>query len=198
MNDLIALLDMDGTIADLDSALERGLAKLAAPGEEPPPPYSPTNTDPPHIDARKTLLKRQPGFWRNLPPLQLGFDIVKMLVALKFEVHVLTKGPQNTTSAWTEKVDWVHQWLPGTPVTITRDKSLVYGRVLVDDWPPYFEAWLKVRPRGLVICIAHPWNEAIDDPRVIRYDGTNLDQVRDALLYAKNRPAGPQPPERDE
>ena len=126
-------------------------------------------------------MRRQPGWWRNLPRLKLGFDMLAELRALSFEIHVLTKGPLGTPSAWTEKLEWCQQHLPGVPVTITMDKGLVYGKVLVDDYPPYVERWLTWRPRGLVVLPAQPWNAGFTHKNAIRYDGHNLEEVRAAL-----------------
>ena len=39
------------------------------------------------------------------------------------------------------EAQWCQHHLPGVPVTITMDKGLVYGKVLVDDYPPYVERW---------------------------------------------------------
>ena len=73
---------------------------------------------------------------------------------------------------------------------------MVYGRVLFDDWPPYFEKWLAVRPRGLVVCLAHPWNAAFakggpkEHPNVVRYDGSDVLELRYALERAQGRAPG--------
>lgn len=106
---------------------------------------------------------------------------------------MLTKGPKSTPNAWSEKVEWCTKHLPGRLVTLSSDKSLVYGRILVDDWPPYFEKWLQVRPRGLVICVAQPWNIAYDrggyeeGGNVLRYDGANREELRERIHAAFNR-----------
>ncbi len=119
--------------------------------------------------------------------------MVEELRALGFELHVLTKGPRSTPNAWSEKVEWCAEHLPDANVTVTGDKSLVYGRVLVDDYPPYFTRWLEVRPRGLVVCVAHPWNEgfakggAQAHPSVLRYDGENRAELRQRLARAYER-----------
>jgi len=64
-------------------------------------------------------------------------------------------------------------------VTLTEDKGLVYGKVLVDDWPPYIERWLTWRPRGLVIMPARRWNATFTHPQVLRYEfGRN-----DGIIY---------------
>lgn len=190
MEDRIALIDLDGTVADYDRAMATEMAKLAAPEEDPPETVDFDSPKEPHIKAREELIRRQPGFWRNLPRLELGFEIVEDLEAVGFGLHVLTKGPTRTTSAWTEKVEWCHEHLPQAAITITQDKALVYGRILVDDWPPFMTSWLSVRPRGLVVCVAHPWNAGVDHPSVFRYDGTNREELRVRLRQAWNRVSG--------
>jgi 5'-nucleotidase len=184
-SELVALVDMDGTLCDYDGAMLRDLERLRSPGD---PLVLPDNDDMhPWLRERRDLIRRQPGWWRNLPKLKLGFDVFGELRELGFEVHVLTKGPVSTPSAWTEKLEWCQQHLEGVPVTMTMDKGLVYGKVLVDDWPPYVERWLQWRPRGLVVLPAHPWNEGVSRPNAIRYDGSNLAEVREALERIKER-----------
>jgi 5'(3')-deoxyribonucleotidase len=190
--DQVALIDLDGTVADYDGEMARGMRDLKSPGE---PDFPGWDDVPNHIEARRNLIKRQPGFWRGLPRLELGFHVVEELRALGFMLHVLTKGPKATTSAWTEKVEWSREHLPDAFVTVTQDKSLVYGKIFVDDFPPYFEAWLTVRPRGLVVCVAHDWNGEYtkggtkEHPNVFRYNGANREELRQALQRAYVRKA---------
>jgi 5'-nucleotidase len=90
--------------------------------------------------------------------------------------------------AWKEKLEWCREHLDEkTPVTITENKSLTYGRLLFDDWPEYYRPWLKQRPRGLVVALEHPWNKDETHPRVVRYDGSNLDEIRKAVQAAYDR-----------
>lgn len=63
-------------------------------------------------------------------------------------------------------------------VTVTEDKSLVYGKILVDDSPEYLLGWLEHHADGLGVVPAQPANKGFEHPKVIRYDGTNLDEVR--------------------
>lgn len=191
--DHIALVDLDGTVADCDGALRDAMQTLRSPGE---PAYADRyqgSAEPPYIEARRKMVQRQPGFWRNLKKIPLGFEVVDELRKTGFQLHVLSKGPRKNGSAWGEKLEWSIEHLPDATVTVTGDKSISYGRVLFDDFPPYFLAWLKVHPRGLVICLAHPWNEefkkggAQAQPNVIRYDGSDVIELREALVRARDR-----------
>jgi 5'-nucleotidase len=188
----IALIDLDGTVADYDTAMAAWMQKIQGPDEE---PYISRfdvkgKFEPDHMRARRLLIQNYPGFWRNLNELELGMHIVEDLRAIGFGLHVLTKGPRESVAAWTEKVQWCQQHLPDATVTISGDKSLVYGRVLVDDWPMYFMKWLDVRPRGLVVCVKQSWNETVSHPNIIHYDGSNRDELRERLKTAYNRESG--------
>lgn len=188
MEDRIALLDLDNTLADYRGSLQQGMLALASPDE---PPWVPLDRgkEPAWIKARRNLITHQAGWWRDLPPLTLGMDILDACMSIGFRVHILSKGPRHHPIAWAEKVAWVDANLPpGTPLSLSDDKSLVYGRVLADDWTPYTDPWLRARPRGLVVQPAQPWNEGLEHhPRVLRYDGTNRAAMRAALQRAYDR-----------
>lgn len=121
--DHIALIDLDGTVADFDGAMRKAEARLRSPQE---PIYDGRHDDAPdYIDARRNLIKNQPGFWRNLRPLLFGMDVVKMAREAGFRLHVLTKGPGRSINAWTEKAEWCREHLPDSEITITQDKGFV-------------------------------------------------------------------------
>lgn len=185
MDDL-ALVDMDGTVVDLDLAMKAGLESIRSPEE---PVFEHGDDLPAWMDARRHLLMTQPGFWRNLPRYEPGFEIVKILEEEGFLLHILTKGPSKKLAAWTEKVEWCREHIPQAEVTVTENKSHYYGKLLVDDWAPYFMGWLRHRPRGLVIVPAQPWNVDVESkhPNIIRYTGDNRKRVREAIRTAKYR-----------
>ena len=182
----IALLDMDGTVADYDVAMNAALDAMRGPGEE--GLVWETLRNEPWVEARRDAVARRPGFWRELPERWRGMVVYNMLLELDFEVHVVSKGPSTKSQAWAEKLDWCREHLPNAKVTITESKTGVYGRCLVDDWIPYVEPWLEKRPRGLVIMPSHSWNEGYAHPRVVH--DTDLVRVYEALREARNRKDG--------
>ena len=160
--------------------MRRDLEKMRDPINEPGLPHDLWDNTPPHIKERMKLIKSVPGWWKNLEPLKIGFDIVNLLRSKGLKIHALTKGPLLNAKAWEEKVIWCQQNLDldkGDRMTITTDKGLVYGKILVDDYPGYAKRWLRHRPRGLVIMPLSKNNADYKHPQVVLYDGTNLEEV---------------------
>jgi FMN phosphatase YigB (HAD superfamily) len=183
----IALFDMDGTLCDYDTGLLTELARLRSPNE---PDFELPIKDnaPEYLKERADLIRACKQWWANLPRFKLGFDLWDVAGELEYRRVILTQGPRRNANAWTGKKLWIDNNLgPDTDMIITRDKGLVYGKVLVDDFPGYAEKWLKWRPRGLVIMPANEGNKNYSHPQVIRYDSTNLAEVRTAMKEAKLR-----------
>jgi len=184
----IALFDMDGTLADYDGQLLKDLQKIASPIESPIDGFD-IHKGGGYLESRRHMITSQVGWWLKLKKFQLGFDILELCKSIGYEIVVLTKGPSTKYNAWSEKVEWCNKYLKEyiKGVTITNDKGLVYGKVLVDDFPDYIISWLNHRPRGLVIMPAHPFNESFEHPNVVRYDGTNIEEVKERLLKQFNK-----------
>ena len=196
MPDKLALFDMDGTMFDYTKAMRESLLELVPPERLELIQNCDGNfhqfESEPWLKNLMDLIKLKPGWWIDLPKLQLGWDVFNAAVEVGFCCKILTKGPRSKSRAWMEKVEciWKHFGGPddSPPIDIvSKDKMNSYGRVLVEDYIPYLEPWLGNRKRGLGILIDHPYNRGWDHPNVIRYDGTNLDQVRDALNAAFER-----------
>jgi len=178
----IALFDLDDTLADYVGQLLHDLQKIASDSE--PPPKNVFSNEQPYISARRKMITAQVGWWLNLPKFQLGWDLLEVAKELGYSISVLTKGPKSNYTAWSEKLQWCNKHLAEyiDGVTISHDKSIVYGAVLVDDFPVYIKSWLNHRPRGLVIMPAHDYNADFIHPQVVRYDGANIDEVKARML----------------
>lgn len=187
--DNTALFDLDGTLADHDYAIRRDMFALQAPGE--PQIDNFWDLKKAHLIKRMNVIRRQPGWWRKLPKIPLGFTILRMAHRIGFKIHILTKGPDSKPEAWSEKVEWSQAHLREAlgpeaefDITITQNKSLVYGKVLVDDYPEYMDAWLKHRPRGLGIMPLYDYNKDYEHPNVIHATSMNLDIIEARLKVA--------------
>ncbi len=176
----IALFDLDGTLCDYDKGLADALNELRHPSE---PIHNGNLRDAPdYIEKRADLIRKSEEWWTNLKRFKLGWDVLEVAKDLEYRIMILTQGPRKNPSAWAGKKKWIDANLgENLDVTMTRDKGLIYGTVLVDDYPGYIEKWLKWRKRGLVIMPANEGNKDYLHQQVIRYDGSNLDKVKEAM-----------------
>lgn len=189
--ELVANIDLDGTVADFDMAMHVHMVAMQAPEEKPFEFGDLMNFDnlPPYLEERMRSIKDRPGFWDELKPIPLGMEVVELMRYHGYKLQVLTKGPGRHPVAWAEKVRWSQKYLPDAGISITTDKGLAYGRVLFDDWPPYIERWLTWRPRGKVFMRDTPGNRHFSHPNVIRVSSMDdLKAVSEALIERAKSP----------
>lgn len=178
--DNIALLDMDGTVCDWHNRLERDLREILGPDRDRLPAETMTKIE--------HLIRKQPGWYLNLEPLPLGFAIAEMLREIGFTIMVATKATPKATNAWSEKVAWCMKHLPYAQVTVSEDKTLLYGKLLVDDYQKFADPWLQRRPRGYVILPDQPWNQGYEHPRIKRVrTREDVEALRPFLIEIYNR-----------
>lgn len=190
VSESIALFDMDGTLFDYNKSLLRSLNDIRSPFEK-----EVFEEDLAHaeefISRRRKLITQSRNFWENLEKFPLGWDVLELTQELNYKHMILTQCPKDKPEAASGKLLCLKRHFPeGIDYTLTRDKGLVYGKVLVDDFPGYIERWLEWRDNGLVIMPANFGNRNYHHQNVIRYDGKNLDEVRRALEIVKERKSG--------
>jgi hypothetical protein len=179
----IALFDLGGTLCDCTERLRDGMSEFEAESRER------LEQD---LEVRRRLVMGQPGFWCDLPRLPLGFELLEMVQQAGLDVFITTKGPSDAPQVWADKVTWCRRHIPGLPVVVTEDKSVVYGDLLVDDWFPYVEAWQRRWSAGHAVLPAQPWNTDIrESSRLLIYNGCNHERV-DAMLRRLVERAAPQ------
>ena len=83
---------------------------------------------------------------------------------------------------------WCHQHLgEDASVSITRNKDNSYGKFLYDDYPPYAEAWLENRPRGVAIMPTNRHNVLFTHPQVFKWDKEDKWLLERVMLAIFNR-----------
>lgn len=173
--DNVCLWDMDGSLCDYSGAMYESLLKLQSPNDPPLTKDNMWRLEADHMNERRRLIKNQPGWWLNLKPIVKGFSVFKLAKDLGFHNQILTKGPKKHSLAWQEKVQWCAKHFGDeVDVSVVCGKGGTYGKVLYDDFPDYVEAWLKWRPRGLVIMPVDnytPSHPIYDHENVIEWDG---------------------------
>ncbi len=181
VRDNLALLDMDGVVADWHGALQRDLKDVLGKDLK--------RLSPRARQRVEWLIRGQDGWYLNLKPIPLGLYIEKTLRDIGFTVMIATKATTKTPTAWSEKVKWCTRHLPNVELmTVTGDKTKIYGKILVDDMQKFAEPWLRHRPRGIVIMPDQPWNKGYRHPRVYRVKTkTDVKKLRPILTEAYNR-----------
>ena len=184
----IALVDLDNSVCNHDGQLAIDLEKLRGPDEPKMMSWDKDNI-PDHLFARMNLIRASSDWWEKLPVIPRGMALVEVLRKLEFRIIILTQGPKVNPAAWEGKVRWVNKNMPFcNDITITRDKGIVYGKVLVDDYPKYVEKWIEHRPRGLVIMPMYEYNMHFECGNLIRYHGVEqLPDIEVALQKVKDR-----------
>jgi len=182
----IALFDMDGTVCDYEAGLQESMGRIKSPSDEEINLMHNKNM-PDYLKERRSLVLKSEEWWENLPKFKLGFDIWDLAGELEYRRMILTQAPRHNPQALSGKMKWIYKNLGEVDFTMTRDKGLVYGKVLVDDYPEYIERWLEWRPRGLAIMPASEFNKDYKHKQVIRYNGSNFDEVKEAMKNAKLR-----------
>lgn len=181
-SDNVILFDMDNTLVDWDTAILRDLNALRCHKEE-KVTIIPKNGIKKHFRARMDRIMMSIDWWANLDTVQLGMDLWTLAGELGFERVICTQGPRRNPYAWTGKKLWVDKVLgQDVKVIITRDKSLVKGAILVDDWPLYVIPWLEENPKSAVILPKHHHNITFKHKRATIYSGKNIQDIRNIML----------------
>ena len=105
----------------------------------------------------------QPGFFRNLKPLDGAVDALRELHK-DFKITIVTAAPVGTAD---EKVAWVGEWLPfldnKKDVIVCFNKYLVRGDILIDDSPRNILDYRKYHFYSTICTIAYPYNKIVKE-----------------------------------
>lgn len=98
----------------------------------------------------------QEGFFFNLKPTYGALHAVDYLTSLKeLDVYILTHGLAGSSHCYSEKVQWIQQYLPQLTdkIIITCDKNLNKGDILIDDsskWSSFDGKFVEFTPSNLL------------------------------------------------
>lgn len=100
------------------------------------------------------------GFFRNLPPIPGAIEALEVL-AREHDV-IMTSAPLFAPH-FTEKVEWVREYLPFIPqenIALLSKKHLLRGHVLIDDGPHVAAMCRETNPEVYIAGIEFPYNVA--------------------------------------
>jgi len=121
MTKKILYVDMDNVIVDFPSALEKVRTDLKV--------------------RYKDDVDEIPGIFSLMKPMPNAVEALKELAEL-FDLYILSTAPWKNSSAWSDKLDWVHRYLGygeedfvHKRLILSHHKNLNIGDYLVDDRP---------------------------------------------------------------
>lgn len=88
----------------------------------------------------------EPGFFFNLKPVDGALVAVRQLIALGYDVQILSQPVADSYFSYSDKIRWIGCYFPELlhKVNLTQDKGLFKGDYLIDDnyvkWKEKFEA----------------------------------------------------------
>jgi len=159
---MLILLDQDGVLADFEGAFlaawRARYPDVAPVAYEDRRSFHLLDDYPPALRAQAEAIYTAPGFIRDLPPVPGAIEAYRELQALGMDVRICSSPLRQYENCVAEKYQWVERHL-GREATqkliLSRDKTLVYGDLLIDDRPRIEGA---ARPHWRHILYDAPYN----------------------------------------
>jgi 5'-nucleotidase len=136
------LIDMDGVIADFDGEFlkrwrERYPDKFYIPMEERTAFYV-KDQYPEELKPLVVEIIREPGFFRDIMPMEGAKEALTEMDKLGLEVFICTSPISSYKNCVLEKYEWVEKYLGADwvkRIILTKDKTLIKADCLIDDKP---------------------------------------------------------------
>jgi len=171
INKMRILIDMDGVIADFDGEFlkrwrERHPDKFYVPLAERTTFYVKQQ----YPDELKPLVSEivlEPGFFRDMMPMDGGREALFEMDKMGFEVFICTSPMSTYQNCVLEKFEWVDrvfgpQWVKR--IILTKDKTLVKADYLIDDKPEI--TGVEDTPSWEHIIYDRPYNRDVNKKRI--------------------------------
>jgi len=135
----ILLFDMDNTVVDLESAVQKKIIQKYPEIQLGKRKHHKIEDD--HLDkSHKAKIRdiiETPGFFLSMHPIEGAINGILDLARL-YEIFFCTSPLLSNPTCANDKIAWVKKYLGDTwakKIIITKDKTLVQGKFLVDDAP---------------------------------------------------------------
>lgn len=176
---MIVLVDQDGPLADFEQGFLDRWQSLHP--EEDAIPLAERRTFyvkdqyAPHVRPWIDEIHHAAGFYRELPPTPGAVEAMRAMLELGVEVRICTAPLSHYENCVLEKYEWTERHL-GRDFTrrmiVTKDKTLVKGRYLIDDRPTVTGV---ARPEWEHLLFDCPYNRHVPGTR--RLDWSNWREI---------------------
>ena len=173
-NKKIILVDMDGVLADYEKAfLDQYRTKFPLhfyiPQEE-RKQFFIHQEYPEELSEDIRSISSAPGFFQHLPLLKGAKEAVLEMDELGHDVFICTSPINRYKNCVAEKYLWVakqfgHEWTK--KIVMTKDKTLIYGDLLIDDKPAHEGVRI---PTWEHVLYDAPYNQEVKEKRRLTWD----------------------------
>lgn len=174
LTDKIVLADMDGVICDYNKTLLMfAHTKLGAPlfTKEDCTLFNTEEVFPQEFRSEVDQLANEPGFFAGLDVIDGAIEALREMEAMGLNVFICTSPKKFYRNSYCagEKHRWIMKHLGKhwtEKIILTRDKTLVYGDMLIDDKPEITGA---MKPTWKHVYFDQPYNRGINKPRITKW-----------------------------
>lgn len=165
---------MDGVLADFEAgfvkAWQRKFPKIPHIPLEKRKTFSVRNDYPKELEKDVESIYRTPGFFQNLPEIPGGKEALTKMQESGHEVFICTSPISKYENCILEKYHWIsknlgYEWTKRT--IMTKDKTLIYGDILIDDRPEHLG--IK-KPVWKHVLFDRPYNRNVTSKLRIAWD----------------------------
>ncbi len=171
-NPLFLLVDMDGVIVNFEAQVLKTWRQ-----QYPERTFVPleerrtfrVRDDYPLFTQDIEAIYNEPGFFENLPPIAGAIDALTTLDKLGHQVRICSSPLASYNDCVEEKYRWVDrnlglEWIDR--VILARDKTLIYGDILIDDRPELTGAR---KPFWEHVLFDQPYNRTVQGKRRLNW-----------------------------
>ena len=164
---MLILVDQDGVLANFEQAFYQAWTQSPMQAEFPAllpearRHFYPRDDYPEKFAQATRELIASKGFFRNLPPMPGAVAALSAMQAAGHEVVICTAPINEYQYCVPEKYEWVEEHLGmewTRRMVVTKDKTLVYGDVLIDDRP---EIHGHRQPQWQHVLYDQPYNRGV-------------------------------------
>lgn len=167
---MLILVDQDGVLADFDQGFYTQWQSTMGdryPGRLPSErrTFYLREDYPQELRHEVEQIYTAPGFFRDLPPVIGAIEAMNTMLELGHDVRICTAPINAYRHCVTEKFEWVEKNLGMDFVhrmILTKDKTLVAGKFLIDDKP---DITGSLSPQWLHLLFERPYNKNVEATR---------------------------------